>query len=234
MEQGTPFGFILSFINNAVMLLVFYLLFVDRFLAGIDQPIAYLILGIIQWNLYVNVSLAGFSCFIYRQKLVMGYSFHRELLVFARTAAVYAPYLIELTLVLLICQYLNIDLGWKTVWLPFFIVFQYAFCCSICFVFSIVGILHRNVIPFWNIMFRILSFATPIFYVPVKFKSDLGNLLFSANPFSNYMIWIRDIVGVNNFILPHPPLFTLVGTIIFLVVSIFLFQITKPNIGDVL
>src|SRR4051812_17147985 len=78
MEQGTWLGFLLSFANNVLMLLMFHLLFVDRFLLGVANSWVYLLLGIVQWNLYVNVSLAGFSCMVYRQKLVMGFSFPRE------------------------------------------------------------------------------------------------------------------------------------------------------------
>jgi ABC-type polysaccharide/polyol phosphate export permease len=171
MEQGTPFGFFLAFLNNILMLLVFHALFVTRFIAEVPNTWVYLLLGIVQWNLYMNISLGGFSCFVFRQKLVMGYSFARENLILARTAAIFIPYLVELSLIFGVAIYFHLPITWKYAWLPFFLVTQFLFCASICALFAFVGVLHKNIIPFWNLMFRLLSFATPISTFPFIFKA---------------------------------------------------------------
>lgn len=232
MEQGTPLGFFLSFLNNVLMLLVFHTLFVDRFLQGVPNAWVYLLLGIVQWNLYINVSMAGFACFVYRQKIVMGFAFPRELLILARTAAVFVPYLIELTLILAVARYFNMPFTWKYGWIPVFLIAQFLFCAGLCTVFAFVGVLHKNIIPFWNIMFRLLSFATPIFYLPVHFQSQWGNLIYSWNPFTVFMLWIRDIVGANGYeIAFHPPKLLFASMLIFLF-SYILFRAVEGKVGD--
>jgi ABC-type polysaccharide/polyol phosphate export permease len=232
MEQGTPLGFFLSFANNVVMLLVFHVLFVDRFLAGVPNAWVYLLLGIVQWNLYINVSMAGFGCFIYRQKIVMGFSFHRETLILARTAAVFVPYLVELTLILAIAVYLGLPFGWKYALIPVLLVCQFLFCAGLCCLFAFIGVLHKNIIPFWNIMFRLLSFATPIFYVPVHFERQWVNMLYSWNPFTIFMIWIRDIVGANGFAVTFQPPKILFGSFLMFFFSYFLFRVLERKVGD--
>jgi ABC-type polysaccharide/polyol phosphate export permease len=232
MEQGTPLGFFLSFINNIIMLLVFYLLFVDRFLQNVPNPIIYLLLGIVQWNLYVNVSMAGFSCFIYRQKLVMGFSFPREILIIARTAAVFVPYLLELSLILVLASYFGLLPGFKYFFLPVLLICQFLFCAGLCSLFAFIGVLHKNIVPFWNIMFRLLSFATPIFYVPTHFSHAWINTVYSLNPFTIYMIWVRDIVGANGFTVNfHPPLIVL-GSIAVFLFGYLLFRNLESKVGD--
>lgn len=232
MEQGTPLGFVLAFLNNVVMLLVFHALFVDRFLQGVPNPWIYLLLGIVQWNLYINISMAGFGCFLYRQKLVMGFPFPREILVLARTATVFLPYLLELTLILALSFYFGLPPTWKIAWLPVLLVSQYLFCAGLCSLFAFIGVLHKNIIPFWNLMFRVLSFATPIFYLPVHFQSQWANLIYSWNPFTIFMMWLRDLVGANGFTIAFQPWKILVGSALVFLFSYVLFRAAEYKVGD--
>jgi ABC-type polysaccharide/polyol phosphate export permease len=234
MEQGTPLGFVLAFLNNVVMLFVFQVLFVDRFLTGVPNASVYLLLGIVQWNLYINTSMAGFGCFLYRQKLVMGYPFPREILVLARTAAVFVPYLIELTIILLISAYLGLHPGWNIVWLPVLLVSQYLFCAGLCSIFAFIGVIHKNIIPFWNLMFRVLSFATPIFYLPVHFQSSWANFIYTANPFTTFMIWLRDLVGANGFEVNINPFGIFGSAAVFFLLSYLIFRSMEHRVGDAL
>ncbi|MGE3262554.1 MAG: ABC transporter permease [Bacteriovoracia bacterium] len=232
MEQGTLFGFVLSFLNNILMLLVFHALFVTRFISEVPNTWVYLLLGIVQWNLYMNISLAGFACFVYRQKLVMGYSFPREKLILARTAAIFVPYIIELTLILGVARYFHLPFTWKYAWLPLFLLNQFLFCAAICAVFAFVGVLHKNIIPFWNLMFRLLSFATPIFYIPFHFKTWWVEGLYNLNPFTIFMLWVRDIAGANGFAFESKPLnITLASAAMFLGAYL-LFRIMEARVGD--
>ena len=232
MEQGTISGFFLAFANNVLMLFVFHTLFVGRFLGNVPNPTIYLLLGIVQWNLYVNISMAGFGCFVYRQRLIMGYIFPRELLVFARTAAVFVPYLLELGIIFLVALYFKIPITGKFFLIPLLLVSQYLFCSGLCFTFAYIGVLHKNIVPFWNIMFRLLSFATPIFYVPVNFKGVLTNFIYSINPFTVFMLWIRDIFGANGFpIAFHPGKAFLLALLAF-ISGYTLYRKMDHNIGD--
>ncbi|MGZ3710563.1 MAG: ABC transporter permease [Bdellovibrionota bacterium] len=232
MEQGTAFGFLLSFANNILMLLVFHALFVTRFIAEVPNTWIYLLLGIVQWNLYMNISLAGFACFVYRQKVVMGYSFPRETLILARTAAVFVPYIVELTLILGVARYFHLPFTLKYAWLPLFLVNQFLFCAAICAIFAFVGVLHKNIIPFWNLMFRLLSFATPIFYIPVHFKTWWVEMLYSINPFTIFMLWVRDIAGANGFPFVSNPLKVTLGSIGIFLLSYILFRTMEAKVGD--
>lgn len=232
MEQGTPLGFILAFLNNVIMLFVFHALFVNRFLVDVPNPVIYLLLGIVQWNLYINVSMAGFGCFLYRQKIVMGYRFEREIMILARTAAVFIPYLLELTLILIIGLFLKIQIGWKIALLPVFLFCQYLFCAGICCLFTFIGVLHKNIIPFWNIMFRLLSFATPIFYIPVHFQSRWSNFLYSWNPFTIFMLWVRDLVNANGFPIHFNTLKIFLGSALVFTCGYALFRKMDQKVGD--
>jgi|GEM_PF-4362981 len=231
MEQGTVTGFFLSFANNVLMLLVFHALFVERFLLGVPNPSVYLLLGIVQWNLYVNVSMAGFSCMVYRQKIVMGYAFPRELLVLARTATVFVPYLAELFIILCVAFYFQMPITWKYLLFPIFMVAQFLFCAGLCSLFAIVGVLHKNIIPFWNVMFRVISFATPIFYLPGHL-GPWANIIFSWNPFTVFMLWIRDIVGANGFPIQFTVWKIVLGSIAIFVFGYAAFRAAENKIGD--
>ena len=232
MEQGTPLGFVLSMINNVLMLLMFHILFVDRFLVGVPNSWIYLLLGIVQWNLYINVSMAGFGCFVYRQKIVMGYVFRREILIFARTAAVFGPYLLELTVILIIAQFMGLLAGWKYFWIPVLLLCQFLFCVGLCCFYAFLGVLHKNIIPFWNIMFRLLSFATPIFYLPIHFNTSWSSMIYSWNPFTIFMIWIRDIVGANGFAVSISPVKVLFGSFLVFFFGYFVFRVMEQKVGD--
>jgi len=234
MEQGTWVGFILSFLNNVVMLLVFHTLFVSSFLQDVPNPWLYLLLGIVQWNLYINVSMGGFSCLIYRQKIIMGYFFPREIMIFARTAAVFIPYLLELSLILCLALYFQVWPTSKLLLLPLFLFCQYLFCVGLCCIFSFIGVLHKNIIPFWNIMFRLVSFATPIFYLPLHFKNPWLERIYTWNPFTLFMLWIRDIVGANGFPIHFQYMYILLGSVLIFLCSYFLFRKMEEKIGDYL
>lgn len=231
-EQGTVFGFFLAFVNNVIMLWVFHSLFVPNFLKDLPNPWLYLLLGIVQWNLYVNVSLVGFGCFIYRKHIVMGYCFSRKVLVFARTATVFVPYIAELAVILAIAVYMDLFPKWQIIFLPFFIFLQYLFCTGICFMFAYIGCRHKNVIPFWNIMFRLLSFATPIFYVPFQFENKYYNILYSWNPFTQFMIHLRDYFNANHFIPGFSIYRVMLLAVVFFTAGIGFYELRKHRIGD--
>lgn len=234
MEQGTALGFILAFLNNAIMLLMFHALFVNTFLQNVPNTWLYLLVGIIHWNLYLNVSLGGFASLLYRQKIVMGYSFHREILIFARMAAIFVPYLVELTIILLIALWFKV---WPTTnffYLPLFLICQYLFCVGLGCVFAFVGVLQKNILLFWNITFRLLSFATPIFYIPFHFQNRWLEWLYSANPFTIFMMWIRDIIGANGFEVDLHPLNICLGSIATFIGGYFLYRKMEKKIGDFL
>jgi len=232
MEQGTILGFLLAFANNVLMLLLFHALFVTRFLQGVSNTWVYLLLGIVQWNLYVNMSLAGFSCMVYRQKIVMGYTFPRELLILARTGAVFIPYLVELFFILCVAWYFHLPVTAKYLLLPVMIMAQFLFCAGLCSLFAVIGVLHKNVIPFWNVMFRLISFATPIFYLPGKLTSPAANLIYAWNPFTMFMVWIRDIVGTNGFALQLSPWEIAFGSIGVFLFGYGVFCAAEGKIGD--
>lgn len=232
MEQGTWLGFVLSFLNNVIMLLMFHTLFIHNFLQGVPNAWLYLLLGIVQWNLYINVSMGGFSCLIYRQKIIMGYSFPRELMIFARTGAVFVPYLMELTLIIIFAFIKHVWPTEKLFLLPVFLVCEYLFCVALCSFFSFLGVIHKNIIPFWNIMFRLISFATPIFYVPFHFKNELMNFIYQSNPFTVFMIWIRDIISANGFVADYSVGKIILGSILFFYTSFSLFRKMEYKIGD--
>lgn len=231
-EQGTIFGFVLAFVNNVIMLWVFHSLFVPNFLKDTANPWLYLLLGIVQWNLYVNVSLTGFGCFIYRRQIVMGYAFPRKVLVFARTATVFVPYLAELIVILAIACSQGIYPKWNILLLPVFVFFQYLFCVGICFLFSYIGCRHKNVVPFWNIMFRLLSFVTPIFYVPFAFENPIYNFLYHWNPFTQFMILLRDFYNANGFVVEYSTVETLSFGLAIFIVSYLFYEWRQHKIGD--
>lgn len=234
MEQGTVLGFILAFCNNVLMLLVFHTLFVERFLKGVPNPWVYLLLGIVQWNLYMNVSLAGFGSLVYRQKLVMGYSFPKEILILARTAAVFIPYILELSLILVIAAYFKLLPINKLFQIPILILAEYLFCTGLSFLFAFIGVVHKNIVPFWNIMFRLLSFATPIFYLPAHFSSKWADIIFSWNPFTIFMLWIRDILGANGFVVPLSIVKIFLGSVCIFLFGYWVFRKAERKIGDCL
>lgn len=231
MEQGTWLGFLLSFANNVLMLLMFHLLFVDRFLQGVANSWVYLLLGIVQWNLYVNVSLAGFSCMIYRQKIVMGFAFARELLIFARVGAVFVPYLVELAIILGVARYFHLPVTWKYLLLPVMLAAQFLFCAGLCSLFAVIGAIHKNVVPWWNLTFRLISFATPIFYLPGHL-GPMANLIYSWNPFTIYMLWVRDIVGANGFAIHFTVWKIAIGSVGAFLAGYVAFRAAEAKIGD--
>ncbi len=232
MEQGTIFGFLLAMANNVLMLFIFQTLFVSRFLEGVPHSWLYLVLGIVQWNLYVNISMAGFACLIYRQQVVMGYTFPREILIIGRAASVFIPYLIELAIIAALALYFKIWPRWTIAFLPVFLLAEFLFITGICFLFAFIGVAHKNIIPFWNVMFRILSFATPIFYLPNHFQHRWATILYTWNPFTVFMLWVRDIFDANGFPLFINPLNAFIGSLLVFLFGYIVFRRFEGVVGD--
>jgi ABC-type polysaccharide/polyol phosphate export permease len=95
-----------------------------------------------------------------------------------------------------------------------------------------VGVIHKNIIPFWNLMFRLLSFATPIFYVPFHFKSWWAETLYYVNPFTLFMIWIRDICYANGAPMSVSPFAIVPGAVALFIGSYLLFRYMEAKVGD--
>jgi ABC-type polysaccharide/polyol phosphate export permease len=233
-EQGSPIGLMMLVGNNLFLTYIFYHIFQNSLLSEIANSWLYLLLGIIQWNLYSNAAFYGLGCFIYRRSITLGFPIPNIIMLMARTSVVFITYIIELIIVLMIATMLSIKINISIFQLIILIPLQFMLCLGLNCFLSILGSWHKNIMSFWNTIFKILAFATPVFYLPIQFKNKSFQNIYDLNPYSRLMVHIRHSFSPEDFT-SHYNLFTSACIVLFLSISGYLFFKRYENkIGDLL
>lgn len=192
--KGSFLGFLWTFINPLMQLMVYTLVFSVIMRANIDKYYLYLFVALIPWMFFANSLAAGCSCVLDQQSMVTKIYFPREVLPIAHVTAGFINmlycFVVVLAVVLLSGVYLSLT---AFLWLPLIMLIEYALALGMCLLLSAVAVYFRDLVHITGIVVMAWQYLTPVMYaidmVPENFKT-----LFYLNPMTSIIIAYRDIL----------------------------------------
>lgn len=177
--QGSVLGYLWSLLRPLFMFATLYVVFVYIFKLnrGVAHYPAYLLLGIVLWNFFVETTSSGMTAVVNRGDLIRKINIPKYLVVLSTSASA----LINLGLNLLVvfgfvlANGVQPTLSW--LWLPVILAELLVFSLAIAFFLSALYVRFRDVTYIWEVVIQAAFYGTPILYalsiVPVHFQKIL-------------------------------------------------------------
>lgn len=196
--QGSVLGYVWSLLRPLFIFVIMYFVFVKFLRIGADIPNypVYLLLGIILWNFFAEITSNGISAIVGRSDLIRKINFPKYVILLSNAVSA----LINLALNLLVVSvflYLNhISLGIGALMALVYIAEIFVFAVALSFILSALFVRLRDVNYIWEVFMQALFYATPIIY-PLSMVTEQWpkvSQLLLLNPVAQAIQDIRQVV----------------------------------------
>ena len=169
--QSSFLGYIWSLLRPLMLSFTLYIVFVKFLRVGDDirhKP-SYLLLGIMCWTFFIEVTTGGVGAVVAKGDLIRKISIPRYLTVLSSSSSALINFVFNFSVLLLIMITTGVEVNTRLIWLvPFLLIELYALALSIAFILSSLFVKFRDVSFIWEVFTQMFFYLTPILY-PVSF-----------------------------------------------------------------
>lgn len=193
--QGSILGYLWSLLRPLLIFLIMYVVFLKflRFDYGVDHSTIYLLVGIVVWNYFAEVTSTGVSAVVGKGDLLRKINFPKYVVVLAGSFST----LINLGLTsLVVAAFMiwdGVQVSAQILWLIPLIIELFVLALALAFALSAIFVKLRDMSYIWEVVLQGMFYATPIFYplilVPEKFAKFM-----LLNPMAQIIQDIRHVL----------------------------------------
>ena len=180
--QNSVLGYVWSLLRPLFLFLILYVVFVYFLKVGHDiphWPVA-LLLGIVTWNFFAEVTNIGISSIVDRGDVIRKINFPKYVIVLASSVSALINFMINFLVVIVFMIADKVVPSWTILLTPLFIIEIFMFAIGIAFLLSAVFVRLRDVNYIWEIIMQGLFYASiviyPVSYV-LKYNQTITELL---------------------------------------------------------
>ena len=172
--QGSVLGYLWSLLRPLMLSLTLYIVFVKFLRVGGDirhYP-SYLLLGIMCWTFFTEVTSGGVSAVVSKGDLIRKISIPRYLTVLSSSASALINFSFNLVVLMIIMWVTGVEVQHDILWaVPLLLVELYALALSVGFILSAAFVKYRDISFIWEVFTQMFFYFTPILY-PISFVLD--------------------------------------------------------------
>lgn len=184
--KGSFLGYVWTLLRPLALFAVLYVVFVHFLRIGADVPYyaVYLLLGIVLWNYFVEVTNNGLSAIVGKGDLLRKLSFPRYVIVVAGSFSALINLAINLIVIFFFMALTGVPFTMGILWLIPLIIEMFIFALGTAFILSTLYVRFRDINYIWELVLQAGFYATPILY-PIGLvvaMSPLAAQLMILNP----------------------------------------------------
>ena len=184
--KGSFLGYVWTLLRPLALFAVLYVVFVHFLRIGANVPYyaVYLLLGIVLWNYFVEVTNNGLSAIVGKGDLLRKLSFPRYVIVVAGSFSALINLAINLVVIFFFMLLTGVPFTWGILWLVPLIIEMFVFALGMAFILSTLYVRFRDINYIWELVLQAGFYATPILY-PIGLviaMSPLAAQLMILNP----------------------------------------------------
>lgn len=193
--QGSVLGYLWSLLRPLAIFLIMYVVFVKflRFNYGVPHSAVYLLLGIVLWNFFTEVTSTGVGSIVGKSDLLRKINFPKYVVVLAVSASA----LINLALnFVVIGVFMVVDKVEITphIFLAIPLLLElFVLALAFAFLLSALFVKLRDVSYIWEVLLQAVFYATPIFYPLVLVPQAYAKFMM-LNPIAQIVQDLRHVV----------------------------------------
>lgn len=184
--QGSFLGYVWSLLRPLALFAILFIVF-DKFL-GVGKAIpnfpVYLLLGIVLWNYFAEVTSGSVGAIVGRGDLLRKINFPKYVVVLAGSFSALINLIINFIVIALFMAITHVDIRPVILFLPLLVIELFVFALALAFFLSAAYVKFRDVSYIWEVFMQAAFYATPILY-PLSFvlsKSRLAAEIIMLNP----------------------------------------------------
>ncbi len=189
--QNSVLGYLWTLLRPLFLFAILYIVFVKiiKTDAGIPHFGVYLLLGIVLWNYFVEVTNGGVRAIVDKGEILRKVNFPRYVIVLAGSFSA----LINLTFNFLVVAFFMIlaktEISSTAIFFPLLVIELFIFALSLGFLLSALYVKFRDIGFIWEVIIQAAFFAVPIMYAfsLVTSKSLLAGKILISNPITQLM-----------------------------------------------
>lgn len=204
--KGSVLGFLWTFINPLLQLLVYTFVFSMVLRFDIEKYYLFLFVALIPWLFFSTSLVGGSNCIISQKDLVKKIYFPRQVIPIAHVTASFVNMLFCFIVIFVVVMISGVGINILAImYLPIIMIVQFVFCLGMAMLSSSVTVYFRDLEHILGIVVMAWQYLTPILYsvdmIPEKFLP-----IFNFNPMTPIITAYRDVL----FYTKTPEIFTLI------------------------
>ncbi|OUQ20077.1 ABC transporter [Lachnoclostridium sp. An14] len=192
--KGSVLGFLWTFINPLLQLVVYTIVFSVIMRAGIEKFYLFLFVALVPWLFFSSSIMNGAMCVLQQQDMVKKIYFPRQVLPIASVTSCFVNMLLSFVVIFAVLIFSGYGINLQAVlYLPVVMLVEYILALGIALITSALTVYFRDLEHILSIITMAWLYLTPIMYsvdmVPEQFLP-----IFYLNPMTPVIIVYRDIL----------------------------------------
>lgn len=193
--QGSALGYLWSLLRPLAIFLIMYVVFL-RFLKfdfRVPHSTVYLLLGIVLWNFFTEVTSNGVSAIVGKGDLLRKINFPKYVIVFAVSFSALINLALNLLVVAVFMVADGVSITPSILWAIPLVLELFVLGLAVAFILSAVFVKLRDMNYIWDVVMQGLFYAIPIFY-PLYMVPEKAVKLMLLNPIAQIIQDLRHVV----------------------------------------
>jgi ABC-2 type transport system permease protein len=193
--QGSVLGYLWSLLRPLALFAVLYVVFVHFLRIGGSIPYypVYLLLGIVVWNFFSEVTNGALGAIVGRGDLIRKLNFPRYVLVMATAFSALINLTFNLAVVAVFIVATGVPLRPTMALAPLLLVEMFVLALGAGFLLSTLFVRFRDLSYVWEVVLQALFYASPILY-PLNTVSSTVKRVLVLNPIAQIIQDVRYLV----------------------------------------
>lgn len=192
--KGSVLGFLWTFINPLLQLLVYTFVFSIVMRAGIEEYYLFLFVALVPWIFFSTSISGGAGCILVQQDMVKKIYFPREVLPIAYVTSQFVNMLLSFLVIFAVLLFGGKQLNFFAILcLPIIMLVEYLLALGVTMLTSAITVYIRDLEYILGIVTLALQFLSPIMYSVDQVPEEVRGI-FYANPMTPIIIAYRDVL----------------------------------------
>lgn len=168
--QGSVLGYLWSLLRPIFMFAILYTVF-GVFLkakGNIPHYPVYLLLGIVLWNYFAEVTSGSVAAIVGRDDLIRKINFPKYVIIFAGSFSAFINLVLNFVVIAILMIITGVSVSWQAIIIVPLIAELFIFSIAMAFFLSALYVKFRDVSYIWEVLMQAGFYATPILY-PMSF-----------------------------------------------------------------
>lgn len=192
--KGSVLGFLWTFINPLLQLIVYTLVFSSILRMNIERYYLFFFVALIPWIFFSTALTGGSTAILMQKDLVKKIYFPREVLPIAFVTSCFVNMLYSFIIVFVVVLFSGIKLDlFAFCYLPLIMLIEYIMALGVAMLSSAITVYFRDLEHILGIVNMAWMYLTPVIY-PVNMVPQKYMFIFNLNPMTPIVIAYRDIL----------------------------------------
>ena len=192
--KGSVLGFLWTFINPLLQLLVYTFVFSTVMRMGIEDYYLFLFVALVPWIFFSTSVSGGSSCIWAQQDMVKKIYFPREVLPIAYVTSQFVNMLLSFIVIFIVLLFSGKTLNLEAILcLPIIMLVEYLLALGMAMISSAVTVYIRDLEYILGIITMAWQFLSPVMYSVEQVPEEVRGI-FEMNPVAPIIIAYRDIL----------------------------------------